>query len=920
MPTIAPSIVTDSETVEFNTTDQSMWSTGQAITIDESWTLFSEGFSDHFSEFDDDLTVAASANISLVFDIKGDSGSISLDYPVNVSFDMPNVVSAGQQFTVQSIDNGLDSSSSHLTATFPELMADLKAIFTANFSLDFDSDLFGSDSTGYNYTDTIDIISVSSGETTTIDGISLFMPTAYDGSQTTQQVGAGPLAQVTLDVTTPYVATTGVNVLSVIEDIVGPEFPSLSGTFLDGDISYNLLTAYLDAQVAITQQFQFLPTGINLTLSAPWGESVTIPVGQSATFNVPYYWDSETTLTASYSLQGNLVNQTGFVGTATLDLTALAGSVDDLGSFGPLFTDSIPLYDSGPVYVFSPGGSGGFALDGFNTPTHALSIGFGSGALVAPGDFEIDGSGFTANDAALIQATINSIATGAGATDTNLFSLDDSSGEQAVADAGMLNIEVISSTAISATMTDGFAAGFVWAGADGASLTGNGDTRVLAAAPKRGGSATLTAGANELMVAGQQGQVTFNISSNFQGMLAGLQAGDIINVADLVVDGVYLDGTDLVFETQWLDPYQAAIPYRVAVSGDLANVSFDFASTGNGVSVSLVGPPPPPATEGDDTVNGSSGSETLDGGAGNDTIVGGGGADSISLGTGDDTLAGYWGDMNGDVVSGFSSDDRIDITGSLIGRGNFDVAVEAGMATLTAAGSSLQLNGDFTDGQFMAITRGTGADAHTVVTFENYLPSLKEGASVNPATINGIANEGFLTGDGNVSFTVNFISSGSSYANTLGAYLVAEDGTISDVQILFNNTRDMTSGSVNLGVPDNNERIGFFLIQDGFTKYGALPDNLSFLASGTNTAADLDDGLAPTLSSATLGALNAASIFHSFGTLNPGDVIQVLSGVSPGGSDLQVGFEDILSTSGDNDFQDVVFSVQVDNNDLQLLV
>ncbi len=917
MPTIAPSIVTDSETVAFNTTDQSMWSTGQAITIDESWTLFSEGFSDHFSEFDDDLTVEASANISLVFDIKGDSGSISLDYPVNVSFEMPNVVSAGQQFTVQSIDNGLDSGSSHLSATFPELMADLKAIFTANFSLDFDSDLFGSDSTGYNYSDTIDIISVSSGETTTIDdgNISLFMPTAYDGSQTTQQVGEGALASVTLDVTTPYVATTAVDVLSVIEDIVGPEFPSLSGSFLDGDITYNLLSAYLDAEVAITQQFQFLPTGINLTLSAPWGESVTIPVGQSATFNVPYYWDSETTLTASYSLEGNLVNQTGFVGTASLDLSALAGSVEHLGSFGPLFTDTIPLYDSGPVYVFNPGGSGGFALDGFNTPTHALSIGFGSGALLAPGDFEIDGSGFTANDAALIQATINSIATGAGATGTNLFDLDDSDGAPPLADGGMFNIEVIDSSAISATMTDGFTAGFVWAGADGASLTGNMDTRILAAAPKRGGSATLTAGGNELMVAGQQGQVTFNISSNFHGALAGLQAGDIINVAGVNdIDNVYFDGNNLVFQ------FLLFPSYEVAISGDLANVRFDFDATETGLTVSLVGPAPTPSTESDDAINGSSGSEILDGGAGNDTIIGGGGADTIDLGTGDDTLAGYWGDMNGDVVSGFSSDDRIDITGSLIGRGNFDVTVGAGMATLTAAGSSLQLNGDFTGGEFMAVTRGTGADAHTVVTFENYLPSLREGASVNPATINGIANEGFLTGDGNVSFMVNFVSSGSAYANTLGSYLVAEDGTISDVQILFNNTRNMTAGSVNLGVPDNNERIGFFLIQDGFTKYGALPDNLSFLAAGTNVAADLDAGLPPTLSSATLGALNGALIFHSFGTLNPGDAIQVLSGVSQGGTSLQIGFEDLLTTSGDNDFQDVVFSVQVDNNDLQLLV
>lgn len=915
MAMIAPSIVTDSQKVEFKTTDQSMWSSGQAFTINDTWTLFSEGFSDSFSALDDDLTVSASAGVSLVFSVQADAGSLSLKYPIDVSFEMPNVVAAGQQFTVQSINNGLDGSSVHFDAKFPEFKVDLNAIFTADFSLNFDSDLLGSDSVGYDYSDTIKLISLNSGDKETIvDGFDVYLPKDYDKALTNEQSGSGPLASVTLDVTTPDIATVDVDVLSVIEDIVGPEFPSLSGSFLDGDISYNLLTAELDAGIAITQQFHFLPTGIDVTLTAPWGESVTIPVGHTATFNVPYYWDKETTLSASYSLQGNLVSQTGFVGTATLDLTALGGYADilDYGSFGPLYSQDFQVYDSGAIYIYNPGGPEGFSFEGFNTPTHKLKIDYGSGTLVAPGDFSIDGSGFTANDAALIQSTLNSIATESGATGTNAYTVNGSG--SSTAEAGKLNLGIIDESAISATLAYGFEAGFVWAAANGASLTGDAGSRLLAAAPKRGGTATLTAAANEIMVAGQQGQVTFNITSNFQGLIAGLQAGDVIHILDFQTYDVSLEGSMLVMDGMWDREYQ------VALSGDLGSGYFDVAyDDWSGMYLTLVGPPPEPGTEGDDTISGSSGSETLNGGPGNDSIYGGGGSDSINLGSGDDTLGGYWGDMNGDIVSGFTSDDRIDITGSLIGRANFDVALGSGTATLTADGTSLLLNGDFTGGDFMMVTRGTGADAHTTITFQNYLPSLREGVSVNPTLINGVANEAFLTGDGNVHFTVDFRSAGSSYANTLGSYRVAADGTITDVHILFGNTRG-GSGSVDLGVPAANERIGFFLIQNGYRQYGNLPDNLSFLAPGTTTRADLDAGLPPTLSSATLGALTAVPIFHSFATLNPGDANQVLSGVSPGGQQLLIGFEDLPSTAGDNDFQDVVISVRVDTDHLLLVV
>jgi serralysin len=212
----------------------------------------------------------------------------------------------------------------------------------------------------------------------------------------------------------------------------------------------------------------------------------------------------------------------------------------------------------------------------------------------------------------------------------------------------------------------------------------------------------------------------------------------------------------------------------------------------------------------------------------------------------------------------------------------------------------------------MTVARGAGADAHTIVTFENFLPTLAEGARVDPASINGVANEPFLTGDGSVGFILELKSAVSTHSNMLGVYKVATDGTIFDVDILFDNTLNVSDGArtVDLGVPGNNEKIGFFLIQDGFDLYGNLPDDLSFVTPGTNTRADLNSGVSPLLHSATFGNLAAGPIFHSFAAFNPGDSNQVLSGVTPGGRELQVGFEDLPSATGDNDFQDVLFGIR----------
>lgn len=156
--------------------------------------------------------------------------------------------------------------------------------------------------------------------------------------------------------------------------------------------------------------------------------------------------------------------------------------------------------------------------------------------------------------------------------------------------------------------------------------------------------------------------------------------------------------------------------------------------------------------------------------------------------------------------------------------------------------------------------------------------------------INGVAGDAYLEGDGSVTFTLDFVSAISAFANAFGYYEVAAD-----------------------------TQLGFFMIQDGFDQFGALPDDLSFRAPGSDDPATLNAGLPPILFGDSRGAFNGAVIFHTFSTLNPGDIVQVLSGTSEGGLEMSLGFEDLPSASGDSDYQDLVISIRTDADGLLLV-
>jgi serralysin len=324
----------------------------------------------------------------------------------------------------------------------------------------------------------------------------------------------------------------------------------------------------------------------------------------------------------------------------------------------------------------------------------------------------------------------------------------------------------------------------------------------------------------------------------------------------------------------------------------------------------------------DNKLFGGDGNDILVANGGNDLLVGGNGADKLYFGPGSDVAQDNLGALNGDTMIDFGFRASVDILGSRIGRDN--VAITPTVATVSAFGDSFEVHSDFgsggSGGGLIIAARGSGDGAHTVLSHVNFLPNLQEGVAVDTSVINGIANPAYLSGDGTVQFTVELKSSQTSFADMLGYYKIGADGRIGEVHILFGNALTTAPGtSVDLGTPGNGERIGFFLIQNGANKVGPLPDDLSFVTPGTGNAAIPDQGIAPTLVSASRGAITGVDIFHSFANINPNAAPQVLSGLDHSGRELQIGFEDMRNGVGDNDFQDVVIGVHTNHNEIFIL-
>ena len=345
--------------------------------------------------------------------------------------------------------------------------------------------------------------------------------------------------------------------------------------------------------------------------------------------------------------------------------------------------------------------------------------------------------------------------------------------------------------------------------------------------------------------------------------------------------------------------FDGTVPYR---NSDHDPVLVGLALTVDGP---IVGTPNADVLNGDHLAN------LIDALAGDDLVNGLGGADTITLGAGFDRLSGTLDDLLGDTITDFSVDDAIVIQGAQIGRDQIDVVYGSAVLNVDgdgdgAADGSITLDGDFTGGDFMAVREA----ADTLVTFETFLPELRERRAVDPNLVNGINNQEFLTGDGNTDFLVTMRDMGwALFNNALGVYEIDAGGNILDTRILFDSTKRAGGQTAEITGVEDGHQLGFFIVQKGARWARSLDeaDVVSFV-NGSGAAANLSDGA--DLSIAVNGIAVDEFIFHSFDAgMNADGVEHALSGVEEGGEAITIGFED-LTGGGDRDYEDVVFLVE----------
>jgi hypothetical protein len=553
--------VLSTSTLDFSTSGQSMWGSGSAAEYDNTWTLlgFDTGLSSG-SIIGDAVGYEFQLAAALQAQLTASTGSISLDYPLNASFNNPNVAAPGQQFTIDTNAAGLNTASPDFSGTLPQITAAIQAKFKGVALVNYDI-LGSSGSFGVPAFDTtVPLVTVSSGHQITIPPLpdpkkkdntggnssgsnnnsgdsgpgnnspfklTFGLPTDYRDANVS--VGGQPLPTETLTADTDSIIFGSLDLLQLAAVLIfGPQVQFPSGSI--GELDYSIASLALSAGVGLAQQFTFVPTAVMADITAPWGEEEDVRLGQDATFTVPTTWTQSIDLTTKYVLDGDLVSQAGIVGHLDLDLSLLSASLGPV-DFGPLFSHTFPLASTDPLYL----ATSEFALEGFDSVGGSLSIGLGDGLVDLPGGATIDTTDFTANSTAVIQTVLTDAA--GGDTTTNIYNPVNKSGSSTAVD-GALNIELIAPTSSSYTLPAGFQAGILEPGSGNTTLIGNPDDVLLAAAPGPGETDALVSGGGDTLVGSQEGTVNFIVEPTFTGEIVGLHAGETIEL-----EGVPFDDT-----------------------------------------------------------------------------------------------------------------------------------------------------------------------------------------------------------------------------------------------------------------------------------------------------------------------------------------------------------------------------------------
>lgn len=217
---------------------------------------------------------------------------------------------------------------------------------------------------------------------------------------------------------------------------------------------------------------------------------------------------------------------------------------------------------------------------------------------------------------------------------------------------------------------------------------------------------------------------------------------------------------------------------------------------------------------------------------------------------------------------------------------------------------------------------------------ESDFPELMEKVAVDPGLINGVDPDA-LVGDGSTEIGLRFVSEVGANQGTVGFYTYDADGTIEDVGLLFDRVDSGPQGgslaagdTASLGVLDDNQAFGLFLLDDGWSLNEVIQDEgtglsgeLRFLNPNSGDPANIrdhrpadlvlerPDGSIIDILGDVRHALNIDDTDAN--PMNTRDGLTALSGIDEDGN-LRIAFEDKAPGEGSNDqdFNDAVFVVE----------
>jgi len=348
-PSVRGAMVTQVDNLGFQTQGQNMWGTGESVQLDKTFDTLMSSFNKSGTidatwlgtGVETDYSVNGKAGLEAR--LRADSGTVNVNYPLQVSAKLPDQVDPGDTITIDT--SSWSHLASKLNTTGPAARFTLDAVFELNASIGpgaitavgFEIEDFGTAKLSIpKYEKTlIDIGSGASGvefDTGSWGTVSLNVPEQLNTSTTTLHPPEYQYLESSAIADDKFL-NLSVDVDAVAQSLFGFPGDVLEGKYVfvgddDGDgkadlsLDYTLLNVKADVGLKLAQQFRFTPDDIDVTMTASTGDVKTGKLGDVFSFTAPTD-PGEVTIDAAYSLSGDLHNQTGFAANGSLTLEAL---------------------------------------------------------------------------------------------------------------------------------------------------------------------------------------------------------------------------------------------------------------------------------------------------------------------------------------------------------------------------------------------------------------------------------------------------------------------------------------------------------------------------------------------------------------------------------------------------------------------